>query len=474
MMKIKHKLRLQSVMQHSVFILLFLGVILLLGYVSSQFNYAHDLTQSQRNTLADASLTVLNKMQAPLNITVYAVADNASNRGRQRKNIDEFMFRFKRAKPNIQLQFVSPTEQPKLAQQAGIKVEGEMVVEYEQRSEHLMPPYTEVAMSNLLQRLLRSHEQAVMYLSTHGARDLSGQKKHDLGKFGQQLQQHGFKLANLDLRLMPTLSRNSSVLVLASPQQQLNASELEKIKDYIAAGGNLLWLLDGAQLHGLEPLVQMLGLEVSPGMVLDQSAAKYGADAQISFASRYHAHAITRDFSIRTVFAGARMIAAHGTRENGWQVRNLIEVAPNGWLEANPAEYTAHNAASAKFDPRHDQRGPINIALAMERKYAEKGQRIVVIANANFLDNSYITNSGNLDFGLRVVGWLAGDDEQITLPDTVLKDGNVDIPDAGWGQIFALLLFMPVFGFSFGLFQFMLPLALLTYGLWRWWQRRKA
>lgn len=462
-MKTNRKLRFQLFMQNSVFVLLFLALIFLLGYLSHEYHVAQDITQSSRNTLTEGSVNVLKQMKGPVEITVFVSKDEA-----YRKTINDFISRYQRSKPDIKITWVNPAEEPKLAQDAGIKAEGELVVDFNKRTEHLTPPYVEQDMTNLLVRLSRTNQRAVMYLDGHGERNLIGIKNHDLGEFGRQLQKKGFKLANPDLTIAQGVPSNGAMLVIASPQVDVSEVEAKKIKEYLDAGGNLLWLLDDENTHGLQNIAEYLGLEITPGMVIDLTSAQYGADSKIAFASQYGEHPITKNFMLRTLFPEARMLDARGTDENGWQVSHLVEVAPNGWLETGKID------GKVSFDDKKDIHGPINVAVAMERKYGKKGQRVVVVGNGNFLSNTFVGNGGNLDLGINIVNWLAGDDNLITIQPKPLKDVNISIPKEGWGHFAAQVVFIPVFGVSLGLFQFILPLALLVAGVSIWWRRRKA
>jgi ABC-type uncharacterized transport system involved in gliding motility auxiliary subunit len=139
-----------------------------------------------------------------------------------------------------------------------------------------------------------------------------------------------------------------------------------------------------------------------------------------------------------------------------------VEVAQRGWLETEPV---VNGGARQKvtFDSKKDKAGPITIALALERQYGKKGQRVVVVGNANFLSNTYITTFGNLDFGANIVNWLAGDDNLITIQPMPLKDMNVSIPE---GSISALIV-------GYGT-QYIIPAILLLLGIAVWWKRKKA
>jgi len=461
-MNINRKLRFQLLVQNSFFVVLFLLLVILLGYLASQYRFAKDITQANRNILTQGSVNVLKQMKEPINITVFATKDDASSGDNFRKGMIDFVARYQREKKNINLTFINPSVEPKLAQDAGVKEDGEVIVEYQKRTEHIIPPIAEQEMTNLLVRLSRTNQQAVMYLDGHGERNLLGIKNHDLGEFGKQLEKKGFKFANPDLTIAQGVPSNGAMLVIASPQVDVSEVEAKKIKAYLEAGGNLLWLLDDDNLRGLNEVAEYLGMQVSPGIALDMASAQYGADARVAFASLYGEHAITTNFMLRTLFPEAHQITAKGTDENGWKVSNLVEVAPNGWLTS---EKLAKNAKPV-FNEKNDKRGPINIGVALERTYGKKGQRVVVMGNGNFLSNTFITNGGNLDLGVNMVNWLAGDDKLITIQPMPLKDINVTIPDTDSGRLVAWTVFHA--------FQYFIPLGMMIAGFYFWWKRRKA
>lgn len=461
-MKINRKLRFQLLVQNWFFVVLFLMLVVLLGYLASQYHVAKDITQANRNILTQGSVNVIKQMKAPINITVYATKDDASSGDTFRKGIVDFFARYQREKKNIHLTFINPSEEPKLAQDAGVKTDGEVVIEYNKRVEHIVPPFAEQEVTNLLVRLSRTNQQAVMYLDGHGERNLIGVKNHDIGEFGKQLEAKGFKFANPDLTIAPAVPSNGAMLVIASPQVDVSEVEAKKIKAYLEAGGNLLWLLDDDNLRGLKEVADYLGMQVSPGIALDMASAQYGADARVAFASLYGEHAITKNFMLRTLFPEAHEVTARGTDENGWKVSNLVEVAPNGWLTSAKLA----KDAKPKFNEATDKRGPINVGVALERVYGKKGQRVVVMGNANFLSNTFITNGGNLDFGVNIINWLAGDDSLITIQPMPLKDINVSIPDTKMGVVTAWTVFHS--------FQYFIPFGFLIAGVLLWWKRRRA
>ena len=461
-MKVNPKLRLQILIQNSLFVVLFIALIFLLGFVANQYKFAKDITQANRNTLTTGSINVLKQMQGPITLTVFASEDDVNNGDTFRQGIINFMARYQRTKPDINVKFISPIKEPKLAQENGIKEDGEVVVEYQKRSEHIKPPFAEQEMTNLFMRLSRTSQQAVMYLDGHGERNLIGLKNNDVGEFGKQLESKGLKFANLNLTIEPEVPLNGSMLVIASPQKNISPIEAKKIKKFLESGGNLLWLLDDNNFHGLDEIATYLGLSVSSGQVIDPADRSEGSNENIAYASSYGEHAITKNFMLGTRFSNAHEVNAKGTLDNGWEVSKLIEVSPNGWLEST--QVMANQKPT--FDKSKDKPGPINIAVALQRVYGKKGQRVVVVGNGNFLSNTFIINGGNLDLGINMINWLSGDDNLISIQPMPLKDVNVTIPDNKISFIIAWTIFHS--------FQYFIPIGFFVVGILFWFKRRKA
>jgi hypothetical protein len=447
-MKINRKLRFQLFAQNWLFLILFLALIGLLAYASKRFHTEHDVTHAARNLLTEGSTNVVKQMKGAVNITAFVENDDAD----RKKNIHDFVARYERAKSDINLTFVNTSKEPKRAQEAGVSKDGEIVVEYEKRSEHLAPPYAERELTNLLVRLARSKTRAVMYLDGHGERSLIGEKNHDLGTFGYELGKKGFKLANPDLTVAQGVPRSGAMLVIAGPQVDVSPAEVDKIMGYVHSGGNLLWLIDQESLHGLQPLAEYLGLVLTPGIAVDPTSSSNGLDPRTVIGRQYTEHPITKDFSLLTAFPESRQIEVKDT-DGDWKVTPLISVAQNGWLE------TGKPGAKIEFDAKRDIPGPINIAVAMERKAENITQRVVVVGNGSFLANAFLANGGNLDLGINIVNWLAGDDKLITIQPKPLKDVNVALSPTQGTLIF-------------GGFVLVLPLAFLIIGIAIWRRRR--
>jgi ABC-type uncharacterized transport system involved in gliding motility auxiliary subunit len=332
-----------------------------------------------------------------------------------------------------------------------IQANGEMLVEYGGRSEHLTV-LSEQALTSALLRLAHSKDKLLMYLDGHGERRMEGIANHDLGEFGKKLRQNGFRLGSLNLALAQDVPRNASVLIITQPQVDLLPGEVDKLLRYIAGGGNLLWLVDAEPLHGLERLAEKLRLLLPPGMVIDPAAEEMRAPATWALGAGYPPHAVTHNFNLITVFPSARAIGWEEGAE--WQHSILVEAAPRGWVSSRAVQ------SKPKFNKDSDVPGPVDVALALQRNINDREQRIVIVGSGGFLANAYSGNGGNMDLGINMVNWLSNEEKLISTQPREVKDGTVNLSKTQLGVISASLLIV-------------LPLLLVLVGGAMWWRRRR-
>ena len=439
-------------LRNLLFVLLLLASASALGYLANRYHSQYDITLNTNNSLEPGSVAVLAQLDGPVKVTVYATERDA-RLGDIRKIIRDFFSLYQRYKPNIDLLFIDPTQEPDKARDANIQLNGETVVEYAGRSEHLTQLNEPILTSTLL-RLARTRDQTVMYLDGHGERKLDGIANHDLGAlFGARLKQNGFRISSLNLALAQEVPDNTSVLVITQPQIDLMPGEVDKLLRHVERGGNLLWLVDAEPLHGLEHLAEKLGLLLPPGIVIDPSAAEMNAPATWSLGASYPPHAVTRNFNLITVYPFARPILWNENPE--WEHHVLVEVAPRGWVSHSPPK------EKPRFDKQHDTPGPAVIALALQRNINDREQRIVVAGSGSFLSNSFAGNGGNVDMGVNMVNWLSSEEHLITVQPRAAKDSSLILSQTQLSVISITFLLG-------------LPLLLLATGGYIWRKRRSA
>ena len=299
---------------------------------------------------------------------------------------------------------------------------------------------------------MRSAERLVTALDGHGEGKLDGRANFDLGELGNQLAAKGFRTGSVNLAVAQDVPDNSALLLIAGPRVDLLPGEVNRIKRYLEKGGNLLWLADYDSLRGMDAVAEFLGLDLIDGVVIDPAAGRLQLPGAFALASGYGEHPITQRSTLTTVFPYARRIAAN--EDSAFRYTPLVEAAAGGWLETS-------GLSNAEFDRDSDIRGPIAVSAALERDVGNSTQRVVVIGTGKGLSNEYIGLLGNMDLGINVMNWLAGDDSLITIQPKSRIDLTLELSRGA----------MAAMGFGF---LILLPVGLLVAGGIIWWRRRKS
>ena len=115
-------------LQDLLFYLLFGLIIGLLAWASTRHGVQFDWSAGSRNTLSEASRTVLAGLDGPVRVTAYA-RDNPA----LRDGITRLVGRYQRHKPDLTLGFVNPDLLPDRVRELEITRDGELYLEYRGR-----------------------------------------------------------------------------------------------------------------------------------------------------------------------------------------------------------------------------------------------------------------------------------------------------------------------------------------------------
>lgn len=460
-MKVTKQTAIRTRMQNWAFTVLFLAVVGLAAWASDRYAFTADWTAGNRNTLTEASRQVLTTLDEPVSITAFAREDS-----RTRGQIRDLIGKYRRESDLIRLEFVNPDLQPARVRELGVSRAGELVIRYGDRTEHVTE-LSESALSNALQRVARSGERWLVFLTGHGERNPTGQADHDLGALGREMENKGFTVQELNLAKERAIPDNTTALVIASPRKDYLPGEVELIRDYVGRGGNLLWLQEPGQgLHNLAPLAEQLGVRFPDGTVVDATGRMFQIDdPAIAVVADYPANPVTGDFGLLTVFPYAAAVEAE-TGDSPWETRPFLRTLNQSWIETGSLD------GEIRFEPdAGDRGGPVTLGRLLTRQYRPSGdtgpddasgveQRIAVIGDGDFLANAYVASSGNLDLGMNLVNWLSRDDDYIDISTKKAPDRRLDFTDLHYGLIGGGLLIG-------------LPLLLMGTGLFVWIRRRR-
>lgn len=418
-----------------------------IALLSIRFGFQTDWSANARASLSPQSHAILQRLSGEVDAISYARPG-----GDLRKQIGAFVARYQHVKPDLRLTFIDPDADPGAMRRAGIGVDGEIVLRWHARAQHVVQ-LDERHFTDALARLTHTQDRLIAFVSGDGERNADGKANADLGDFVAQLSARGMRALPLNFAYTPQVPRNTDLVVLASPEAELPPAAVKALLDYLDGGGNLLWLTepDSGDI-GLAPLARALGVRVLPGTLVDGAGAKFGiGDPRMIVENAYPPHEITRGFDLNTLFPQVAALASESGAQ--WAHAAILSSGAQSWNQVAPIDPT--QAATIKYDANAGElRGPLDFGFALSRlsPSPDKGeQRVVVIGDGDFLSNTYLANAGNRAFGERVFDWLLGDDAMVALPprgapDRTLHLTQTDLNIVTWVFLLGLPLLLLIIG----------------------------
>jgi hypothetical protein len=242
----------------------------------------------------------------------------------------------------------------------------------------------------------------VRFVSGHLERQPDSSAPHGYLQFTQHLRKLGFEVETLSLVTTPVVPADTDVLVIAAATGGYFPGESASVLNYLAGGGNLLWLLEPGQPIAPVELAAELGLSVLPGVIVDTASRQLAVDTpDFAVIDSYPPHPALPERLSTTLFPQAAGLTFPDLF--GWQLEPLLTTSAKSWTETGPM------VVSVRYDENTLERvGPIALGATMTRLRGVGEQRLAVIGDADFLANSWLGNGGNRHLGQGLFDWLGG------------------------------------------------------------------
>jgi len=450
----KRQLRIQAY----IFNLLFLAIIGLLAWFSTEYTFNSDWTYGQRNSLTEPTIQLLDAMPDDISLNVY-LPEQAS----MRSAVDELLKRYQHHKNNFNYRLLNPDIDIELAKAENISRYGQVVIKYKNKKETL-DNLNETILGNALSRLSRSQSSHAVFLEGHGERNISGNTNTSFSKLVNALTEKGIKVSSHNL-LNGNLPADTTMLIIAGPDHAYLPGETERLMQYIKSGGNLLWLQDPDSDSKLDGLAELLKLSFGKGILVDadpQLRATLRIEHPATIAVlQYNLHDITKRIPYNTLFMLAGSVDFIPDEKSDWHGTTLFSSRESTWSETSSLLTKQIDFEKEKGDVL----GPLPMAQALQRNLSIQNesvsQRIVVVADSDFLANSYIGAGANLLLGQNIFNWLSQDEQLLSFEIKSAPDLQLQLSDTQ----------VTLIGLSF---LVILPAGLLLTGLLIWRKRKRG
>lgn len=415
--------------------LLVLALLVGLNYLGTEHHVRWDLTGTREHSLSPQTLKVLRTLPGQIQAVAFPAADSTA---RYRDLLGTYQYYSK----NFQYRLVDPDRNPAEAQKFKVTTYGQIVLQRGAVT-YTVDDATEDALTNGLLHVLETGKKTVYVVQGDGEAALDDFTRVGLGTVKQGLTGKGFDVKPLFLIKEPRVPADASVVILASPSQEVPPQALDALAGYYRDGGHLLVLVDPTSPAGVRAwLGREFHVAAPGGLVVDPVSRLLGANPAVPIITQYPYSDITQNFNLATAFPVATPLVPDpkakdvtitpivkssdasyvktnldanniafqaGVDRKGASVLG-VEVTPAaGGAPQPPAAPVTPTAPGAPAKGTAPSKGGVPAAQGAKPVAAQaapsKGSA-VLYGNSSFVRNAYVGLVGNRDLFTSTVAWL--------------------------------------------------------------------
>lgn len=436
-------------------------------YLAGSSSIRWDVTQDKQHTLSSNTIEFVSTLNNEVQLTAFYV-------GIPPKYLQDLFNEYERTSEGlIRTEIIDPIEKIAYAAKFGHAINGKehkVIVQSgvnRKEVDFTHSSLSEEKLTNAIARTSRAPRK-VYFLTGHREYSIDSDEYTGLSKFKQLLANNNIHSAQLMLGISQVIPADCDVLIIAGPQSALTLQEEALIADYLAAGGDALFLIEHTlvttpdkplspeqlqQNPSLNVLLNQWGLNVQSDIVVDFTN-HVGDDVGSPATKNYQNHkALTQDLDY-TFYVRPRSIQVLQNRRPNIKLAVIASTTSKekSWAETN-------RTLAIEFDPQTDTPGPVPFSyVVIEEKNADdphsnktSDTRLIVFTDADFLSNVYIDQYSNAQMGLNLVNWLAELDYQTFLSSKQIKVERLDLTSKQKRQVIVILVLLPFVFVIFGL-----------------------
>ncbi len=456
-----------------------LGIVGALNYIVSRHPLRVDLTSNKFYTLSDQTVDTLTHLTQDVNVTLFTSPSHAGQMQAQIQRAQQLLEEYGKKSTKFRFKVVDTDRNPAEARRYGIHEYNTVVFEsgdnrkdvlqrdyisYSMQGRQPIPKFQgEPAFTSALVTMSDTTHPAFYFTEGHGEKQLANPQPDGYSTFKDMFEKENYTVKTINL-LKDKIPADAAGIVVLGPVRAFQPSEANLLQTYAKNGGKVMIcfdLIDPLSKRtitgtGLSGLLKDFGIKVDNDLAVDNTSylppnpsailPQYGSHAIIEKLSENHLPCLmvfNREIEkTEPSLKGATSSVLMQTTDKGWGVNNLKE------------EITYHAGVDVK--------GPIPVAVASELVLSDgsnKKARVAVFGNSTFFANQYATTLGNLDLALNTFGWMAEQENKITIHPKEEESRMLNI-----SNVSAMLLVVVVI--------ILIPLAALVMGFVVWYRRR--
>jgi ABC-type uncharacterized transport system involved in gliding motility auxiliary subunit len=456
--------------QTSRTILKFLAVVVILvvlNVLAQRGGLQWDMTEADLYSITDRSRDIARGVEE--STTIYFFHTPQSGRSTIDPSRVRILLRqYDRTGKNITFEEVDHTRNPGLAREHGIRKNNVILIKSGKRTKKLgrfdLMQFSrrrggqrqfrgESAITTALLKMSRATDRSVLFASGHGEYRTEPARDRSLSRWSQSLSEEGYTVKSFN-PLTDDLPDTRDMVVISDPTREYSSGILERLKKWRNNGGNLLVAASPPSGKTLNPLLEGSGLQFEARQIIDPQRRVQSLQSLVNpfvFAPMLESHPALSSLKDQG-------LAVQMGRSAPLQLRSDTPqklLTTSGEAMAKPL---TGKKIRVEFNPETDERGPFTVG-AVVKPDDDRGT-VLAFGSPTLFGDAYLGRTpGNESFAVNLINWVFDRDVSLGIQPTPSDYNRVRVPA---GQAFVLQVTA----------LFVIPLGILLWGGWVWWNRK--
>ncbi len=401
-----------------------------------------DFSETKNFTLSRQTYQVLRALPREVNIQVFTREGSPGYGAYQ-----DLLTTYDKESALLTVEFIDPERHPDKAKAYQVTRIDTAVIESGPQKIYLQRA-VEADVTNALLRVTRDIKKGIAFTTGRGEKSFSDTETPGLSRAADALKKQGYAVSTVEWSQLA--SSPASLLVISSPTQAITEEDGEQITKFLRKGGRLLVMNDPSSHNSLDQLLNPWGLQLGTGILADEQDRLGRGSPTALMVRTFTTHDITENFTTPIIFPVSRAITFNPELGKEWDYESLAQTSPKSWEE------TTLTNTEPVFDEDQDQKGPFTVAAVLTSKRVGPDQKpesaMVIVGNAAFATNGWLTYPGNTDFFLKTIAWLTQEEALVSLtPKEPAFHPFVPNPSQEQALVFFQVLVLPLMVLFLGL-----------------------
>ena len=429
------------------YIILVVGIIVLVNYLSDQFFFRLDFTEDKRFTLSQATKDILKNLEEPVTITAYFSSNLPPQLEQVKRDFQDMLTEYvNRSKGMVAYEFIDPLKDDQAKSQAARAGISQMQVQVQEKDQikaqiaymganiqlgeenEAIPMISsinglEYKLSSSIKKLSVTEKPVVGFIQGHG--------EANFGQIWEAKQAldvlHKTELVNLSDSTLNLDKYNT--LAIINPTDSFSVGELAKLDQFLNRGGRLFIAMNRSDADltkeqyshavntGLETWLASKGIDVNTNVVIDMNCQQGWIQPQPNYYMQVTIpyFIIAKNFGDHPVSSGLEQVTLNFASSLNFAADSLVKFTPlvlsSDKSGTQPAE--SYINIMQKWTDADFPLSNLTLAGAFEGKFKGSAPtKLVVVADGEFAEagnQQQQVNPDNINLLVNSIDWLSDD-----------------------------------------------------------------